>query len=322
MTDKKKKCALVGFFPGTRHLAPYDDPEWEIWGCNEGYNHGFMKRWTQWFQIHQRWDFTKVNNRSDPDHWVWLQEEHDFPIYMQEKHDDIPASVKFPLEEVRERFGVAYFTSSFGYMIAKALLDGYDEIGIYGFEMATDTEYKYQRPNSEWWIGIAIGMGVKIVVPKGCGWMKSKLYGYEVSQMINRQRLETIKAMLEAEHHQVVADMNEALGQQRGMQELVQKKQLTGKKFHKRLEDLKKDVDHKTGLANKAMGRSELCDFLIKEIDMQLSEDTEAIGELMGEEYFAPSGEPDNLVDLSEFKVQEVEDAGQEEEAAETPTES
>jgi hypothetical protein len=165
-------------------------------------------------------------------------------------------------------------------------------------------------------------MGVKIIVPKGCGWMKSKLYGYEVSQMINRQRLETIKTMLEAEHHQVVADMNEALGQRKGMMELVEKKQLTGKKFHKRLADLKKDVDHKTGLANKAIGRIELCDFLIKEIDMILSDDVEAIGEMMVEEHVPPSGEPENLVDISEFKVQEVEDAGQEEETAETPTES
>jgi len=318
----KKKVGLVGFYPDTRHLAPYDDPEWEIWGCNEGYNHGFMKRWTRWFQMHQRWDFTKLNNRSDPDHWVWLQEEHDFPIYMQERYEDIPASVKFPLEEVKKRFGVAYFTSSFGYMIAMALLEGFDEIGVYGFEMATDTEYQYQRPNSEWWIGIAIGMGVKVIVPKGCGWMKSKLYGYEVSQMINRQRLETIKTMLEAEHHQAVADMNEALGQHKGMAQLMEKKQLTGKKFHKRLVDLSKDVDHKTGLANKAMGRSELCDFLIKEIDMQFADDVEVINEGVVNKHISPSGESENLVDISEFKIEEVDDAGQEEETTETPAES
>jgi len=86
------------------------------------------------------------------------------PIYMQRHHEDIPNSVAFPIELFREVFG-DYFTCTASYMIAMAIYEGYEEIHIYGVDMAADTEYASQRPSCEYFIGIAEGKGIKVVIP-------------------------------------------------------------------------------------------------------------------------------------------------------------
>lgn len=204
---RRDRVAIVGFAGTSRHLAPYDDKSVEIWGLNEAHRQPWMRRITRWFQIHQRWDFTKQNNESYRDHWEWLQKEQPFPIYMIEKAQDIPSSVEFPLEEICEKFLSnvrrgkdwkeavinKYFTSSFAYMCSMALYEGFKRIEIYGFEMATDTEYRYQKGSTEFWIGLAAGLGVEVLVTEDCQLVQGKLYGYEVSRMINRQRLEFLQ---------------------------------------------------------------------------------------------------------------------------------
>lgn len=195
----RKKVAIVGFAGSTRHLAPFDDEEWEIWGLNEAHRQPWMKRITRWFQVHQKWDFTKKLNKSYKEHWDWLRVPHDFPIYMQEEYPDVISSVKYPLDEIIEKFlsnvlrGEVvnkYFTSSYAYMMAMALYLGAEEVGTYGFEMATDTEYRYQKGSTEFWLGIAAGLGVTLHIPEKCKLLLGALYGWEVSRMINRQRLE------------------------------------------------------------------------------------------------------------------------------------
>lgn len=136
---KTDKLAIVGFAETTRHLAPYDDPEYEIWSLNEGYNYEWIKRFDRWFQIHPRWDYTRDNNTNHRNHWNWLQNKSgicvrcsgegkwegaskeivpcpecggsgtyhppayraDLPIYMQEHWDDVPNSIAFPLDEAK-----------------------------------------------------------------------------------------------------------------------------------------------------------------------------------------------------------------------------
>ena len=34
---RKKRVAIIGMATTSRHLAPYDDDEFEIWGLNESY---------------------------------------------------------------------------------------------------------------------------------------------------------------------------------------------------------------------------------------------------------------------------------------------
>lgn len=182
--------AIVGSAKTTRERAPWDDPKVKIWGINEAMAFPWMRRADAMFQMHARWSFTRSNNRNDPGHWQWLQQKHLFPIYMQRVWTDIPSSVEYPLEQVVERFGRRYFTSSVAYMIALAMLLGFERIEIYGVEMATDSEYFWQRDCVMYWIGRAEGMGVDVYLPSGCGLFKGRLYGYEGGRVIERQYIE------------------------------------------------------------------------------------------------------------------------------------
>ncbi len=76
----RKKVAIVGMATTSRHLAPFDDDEFEIWALNESYWGGhvgpdktpYLKRWDRWFQLHPEWDYTRPHNFNHPLHKQWL----------------------------------------------------------------------------------------------------------------------------------------------------------------------------------------------------------------------------------------------------------
>lgn len=139
---KSDRIALVGFADTTKDLTPWNDPNVEIMGLNEGYSFPWMKRWDRWMQIHPGWDLARNNNQNDPNHLLWLRNEEgdclkckaggkvimmggdgkpvdcpacggtghyqpknrtlDIPIYMQKADPRIPGSVALPLKEIEE----------------------------------------------------------------------------------------------------------------------------------------------------------------------------------------------------------------------------
>ena len=178
--SSKKTVAIVGFSTTTRHLAPWEDTDVEIWGMNEAYKFDFMQRWDRWFQLHPHSNFSRLDNHNDPDHYEWLKKEHPFPIYMQEEYSDVPASVRFPIERITELTQNKYFRSSMAYLLAFAVLEGFERIEVYGIDMRANSEYWYQRPNMEYLIGYFRGMGVDIYVPERADLLSvGKMYAYE-----------------------------------------------------------------------------------------------------------------------------------------------
>lgn len=188
-----KKVAIVGC-SDTKTLAPYDDKSWDIWAMNNAFGH--VKRPAAWFEIHpikfeggQYWRRKLIR----PGVFEWSKEfrgqemmaylegiaKLDCTVYMRQHWDIVPKSVPYPLEEITAKFG-RYFTNSVSYMIALAILQGYREIGCWGVDMATATEYGPQRPSCEFFLGIAAGLGIKITIPKQADLLKTKfLYGFE-----------------------------------------------------------------------------------------------------------------------------------------------
>jgi hypothetical protein len=78
----KKKVAIVGMATTSRHLAPFDDDEFEIWCLNESYWGGhvgpdkktpFLRRADRWFQMHPEWDYFRPHNFNHPLHPQWLR---------------------------------------------------------------------------------------------------------------------------------------------------------------------------------------------------------------------------------------------------------
>lgn len=156
----------------------------------------------------------------------------DYPEAFSQCWDDIPNSQVFPYYEIVEKYlgnvhrqigkGTdedpwaiilnEYFTSSFAYMCSLALYLGFERIEIYGFEMATETEYLYQKGSTEFWIGVA-SQHAEVYLPNlWTRLCKGQLYGVEVSQMINRQHLGFRQSQLVQMHNQAVSDLNVTAG--------------------------------------------------------------------------------------------------------------
>jgi len=102
-------------------------------------------------------------------------------VYMAEAHPELKNSVPYPFDEMFARFG-RYFTSSIAYMLALAITQEPEWIGLYGVDMASASEYYDQRPCCEYLIGMARGMGIEVDVPEASALLKSPwVYAFDES---------------------------------------------------------------------------------------------------------------------------------------------
>lgn len=171
--------------------APYKDKDIDLWGVANIATRPCVTRADRLFEMHtkDRW-VTKID---------WMNkfaEKHNCDIYMQEKFPEIPKSVKFPLAELDKHFR-RYYTNSISYQLALAIIEGYGNIQLFGVHFATNSEYEYERPSLEYYLGIAEAMGISVYIPSGCEILKPKrLYGYENPVMLHVVR-ERMKGMQE-----------------------------------------------------------------------------------------------------------------------------
>ena len=174
----RKRVALVGFAASSLHLVPWQDPTIELWGLNQSYIH-FERRPDRWFEIH------RAEAREDAAVPSYLSDlkEIGCPLYMIQAEVDFPTSVAYPLDRVRDAVPPLYqryFTSGVSYMVALAIAEGFEEIGLYGIDCATGSEYASQKPCLEAWLGLAAGRGIRVVIPQESALFKTPaLYGYE-----------------------------------------------------------------------------------------------------------------------------------------------
>lgn len=181
----KTTVAIVGSHPKTRTEFDFTRTDCDIWVFNEALSNPvetWCPRADAVFQMHAPTIWRNPRNRNDPKHYEWLSTQTETPVYMQARYDDVPGSVAFPLDEVLHfnnlNFNkIRYITSSVAYAIALAIYFGYKRIEIYGVEMETDTEYRYQRDGVAFWTGVAVGKGIE--VETHCSMFEAPLYGYE-----------------------------------------------------------------------------------------------------------------------------------------------
>lgn len=208
--NKRKKLAIVGFSESSRHLAPYTNDEYEVWAMNQLYRH--IPRATRWWEMHTRPDFLS-DQVPGTDYLDWLKD-CPIPIYMIEKFADIPNAVRYPIEEMVKSFG-DYFYSTISYMIALGIYEGFEEIGIWGVDLAHDSEYEYQKPSAEYFLGLAIGYGIKVHLPAQTALLKG-LYRYGYQQMPSNDDLQWIsvyKTRVGAKQQETIGMVNMLQGQ-------------------------------------------------------------------------------------------------------------
>jgi hypothetical protein len=193
----RDKVAIVGFAEGHRHLAPYGDDSWEIWGLNR--LHAVQQgRWTRWFEVHGLAKYYE----GDPQHREWMRT-CGIPIYLRPQDVglyDIPSGEPYPVERVLSDFG-RYMTNSVAWMIAMGVGMGFAEMGLWGVDMAQDAvfptnEYRQQRPSCEYLLGVAVGRGMRIHLPPGSDLLKaSHLYGLEDGDAILGKRMSRMEEL-------------------------------------------------------------------------------------------------------------------------------
>ncbi len=160
------KVSLICGAPSSEFLAPFDDPEWEIWVLGNRLDRFKGKRVTRAFEIHDN-----LSEHKDPIQYAQWLTSHDLPLVVGEKFpawDCARTDIKaFPYADVEALYGSLYLTSSPAYMMGYAILHGATHIGIYGVDLSIDDhEYFWQRPCMEAWIGFAKGRGIEVTIPE------------------------------------------------------------------------------------------------------------------------------------------------------------
>lgn len=221
VSPRRKKVAFVGFASNTLHSVPWNDPEFEIWGMNQGAMN-FKRRADRWFEMHLP---EATPDIRDPKYMEWLRDLK-IPIYMIDTYDYAPTSLRYPIEDAIKFAGRDYFMSSVAFMCAIAGMEGFKEVHLYGINLAIGDEYFYEKPNAEWWLGKLEAMGVKVVIPRASSLLKQlKRYGYEVDARPNQSlkllltsRIGEYKSKIE----KLAAEANMYMGAMREAEALVQ----------------------------------------------------------------------------------------------------
>lgn len=213
-----KRVAIIGTAQSWK-ACPWHDTSLEVWGLNDAYLIG-VPRANRWYDLHpvHQMLFRPPNGHIDPasvpagvyvrpaDHLQWLKS-RPMPVYLAQGRSDWPTSQTFPRQAILDAFapywpmrltrqgtiepGPDYEVSTPSWMLMHAIVEGYQEIHIYGIHLATEWEYLQQRPNFEFLMGIAAGKGIKLVLPQSTPICKAGYrYAFEPKIDVPLQRLE------------------------------------------------------------------------------------------------------------------------------------
>lgn len=224
-----RTVALVGLATTTREAVKQSKAD-EIWTMNWSYKYDFIPRIDRLFEMHPIWTYAETDKsqyKKPREHWLWMQQEHPFPIYMTDYRPEVPNCVRYPIEAVTDdifgghlikgRKSSRFYSSSVDYMLALAIHERWDCIELYGIEMGSTTEYRYQREGAAFFIGAAVGRGITVKRQANSVLLRAKMYGYEGGQMIFRQDLERMLAYWQREKAERVARLQNLEGRMQSM---------------------------------------------------------------------------------------------------------
>lgn len=184
-----KRIALLGSAPSSVALAPFNDRSWTIWSCSPGATK-HLQRTDAHFELHR---YVPGHDWAHPDYIRWMADLK-CHVFMQRKTPDVPNSVAYPKDQVLNyiygeitgpdgqkrglKFDPNTFGSSLSWMLALAIMQDPDEIGLWGVDMAATEEYGLQKDGCLSLIHAAKSIGIKITVPPESDLLRpAPLYG-------------------------------------------------------------------------------------------------------------------------------------------------
>lgn len=116
----------------------------------------------------------------------WMKK-HPGPIMTSRAHPDYPGLVEFPIEDVINATGAAYFNSTTAYAIAYAIYKRATKLTLFGMDFTYPNAHVAEKGRGccEFWVGQAMARGTQLAVCDKSTFMDAnipeseKFYGYD-----------------------------------------------------------------------------------------------------------------------------------------------
>jgi hypothetical protein len=229
--DGMKKLALVGT---ARSIYNLPESGYDIWAAGS-VAFSDIKKVDVIFELHKR---ARIKQSIDEG---CFYNRFQCPIYVQDIYEVeslIECPVIFPKDDIIRHFNYlnidkGYFNSTIAWMLAFAIMQGYEEITLFGIHLSHESEYFYQRPCVEFWIAIALEKGIKVNIPKDSDILNHHyLYGYE-DIPIATEKIMSKKLHIEIERRKCFNDyvnaviiLNQMEGMKAGLEDITLKEKV------------------------------------------------------------------------------------------------
>jgi len=135
--------------------APFHSPRWEVWAtgwrtCD------LIERCDRFYEVHSADTFS-----DKPRYMEFLNAVHVYSLF-----PDVGTLIQ--ADRIEAAFGTEFLTNSVAWMMADALLENVDVLGLWGVEMDYESEYWLERYGVKHFMRLAEERGVELVVPEGC----------------------------------------------------------------------------------------------------------------------------------------------------------
>ena len=193
------KIAILGSAPSSCKLAPFNDPSWNIWACSP--QNYVAPRVDAWFEIHS------IDRKNIPGNEPYIAAlKNHSRVYVSKEDYRLPNAILYPKKEVWDFYGTehgplpfmdTYMQSSVSYMLAYAIMQKPEVIGLWGVDMAATDEYGLQRPGCQHFFNEAYKRGIEVVAPPQSDILEPiPLYGFkEHLPMYWRQKARKMELM-------------------------------------------------------------------------------------------------------------------------------
>ena len=150
------RVAIVGLSQAS-HDQALEDGSCELWGLPWD---DYWPHFARHFEMHDLRLLQSAHSKRKDGYFDRLRDCE--TLYMQDEWEHAKA---YPFDAVARTTGY-YFNSSIAYMMALAIHEQADYIGLYGVDMKDGEEFGYQKPNMEYLIGLARGRGIEVYIPE------------------------------------------------------------------------------------------------------------------------------------------------------------
>ena len=226
----KKVCRMVGLGPSAVECPMTKSDDTEVFGIQYTYENWKLDRC--FMMDSEEWIIAKNHSFSNIKDVEEDMRKAGIPIYVSKKWKNVPNTVEYPIEEIKAKFPHYFMDSfSYMFALAihegfeRIELYGIDfryfnELGEliwrpeagspwadfikkhpdWNFETFMHKQHNWldETHCGAFWVGLAIGKGIEVVTSQRSSLMKPihpqgvKLYGYEVSPLIEEQRKEIL----------------------------------------------------------------------------------------------------------------------------------